>query len=399
MEDTERVLPSAVGVSGFGKGGRIGSDPGLHDEIIRENTSRFATLTLLAIPVHLLFIIIFAFFLKPSSEAEIRWRAGIIACHSAFLCLMCVFLFLGKGKWIETKPVRIQSFFQAFFLLALQVGGAAITIVDQSVTSSITPFMITCSIAAMVFRITPVHAAGMYFFAFSVFALGLGITQHDTAILLSNRINGFAITAMGAGLNHILWWSRVKSIFQHRTIRRQRDELEKKNVRLSFLASHDPLTELCNRREFDRFLKMEMSRIFRYGRRAVVILLDIDFFKAVNDSYGHSTGDAVLVQTADILRRNLRESDIIARWGGEEFIVLLPETELIHGIVAAEKLRTVVGNNFMVVNGNTIRVTASFGVVALDTQAGMRFDLVYQEADKALYSAKANGRNRVEVAE
>ncbi len=144
---------------------------------------------------------------------------------------------------------------------------------------------------------------------------------------------------------------------------------------------------------------MEMSRVFRYGGRAVVILLDIDFFKAVNDSYGHSTGDAVLVQTADILRRNLRESDIIARWGGEEFIVLLPETELIHGIVAAEKLRTVVGNNFMVVNGNTIRVTASFGVVALDTQAGMRFDLVYQEADKALYSAKANGRNRVEVAE
>ncbi len=163
------------------------------------------------------------------------------------------------------------------------------------------------------------------------------------------------------------------------------------NVALEQLAAQDKLTNLYNRRKLDESFALEVARAERYGRPLSAILLDIDHFKAVNDTYGHPVGDAVLTETADRLRAALRTSDIPGRWGGEEFLILCPETPLETAVQLAERLRQNYETRDFPVAG---RLTASFGVAA--HRKGRRAEDILLHADAALYRAKNGGRNRVE---
>lgn len=161
------------------------------------------------------------------------------------------------------------------------------------------------------------------------------------------------------------------------------NELEKQ-------AIHDALTGLYNRRKFEALLSQELERVNRYHRALTLILLDIDHFKAVNDHFGHDVGDEVLRLLADTLREQLRSSDIPARWGGEEFIVLLPETELDAALQAAVHLRQCIADIDFPSAG---QITVSLGVSTY--QPGDRLETLVKRADEALYQAKQGGRNRV----
>lgn len=166
-----------------------------------------------------------------------------------------------------------------------------------------------------------------------------------------------------------------------------RQELEQE---LKRQASHDSLTGLPNRRKFENLLLYEIGRADRYHRHAAVILLDVDHFKAVNDHFGHSAGDEVLRKLGKTLQTHMRGSDVAARWGGEEFIVLLPETSLDGARQAAEILRqTIADRQFPVVG----QVTVSLGVSAYHPDDNP-YSLI-RRADKALYQAKEAGRNIV----
>ena len=161
--------------------------------------------------------------------------------------------------------------------------------------------------------------------------------------------------------------------------------------KLEQLAIRDELTGLYNRRKLDESFAVEVSRAERYGRPLSVIMLDIDHFKAVNDTHGHPVGDAVLVETAERLRAALRTSDIPSRWGGEEFLIICPETPLETAVQLAERLRHDYESCDFPAAG---RLTASFGVAA--HQKGQGVDDILLSADEALYRAKNGGRNRVE---
>jgi diguanylate cyclase (GGDEF)-like protein len=157
------------------------------------------------------------------------------------------------------------------------------------------------------------------------------------------------------------------------------------------LATTDYLTGVANRRSAEQSLDQAISRAKRYQRNLSIILLDIDSFKQINDTYGHSAGDHVLIQLVQIIRTQLRSSDICGRWGGEEFIIIAPETSATQALLFAERLRAQVASQDIFPTG---RFTASFGVSAMkpdDTVASL-----VKQADKALYLAKQNGRNRVE---
>lgn len=153
----------------------------------------------------------------------------------------------------------------------------------------------------------------------------------------------------------------------------------------------DQLTGLVNRRSFDHSISVEIERSRRYGSHLSMILMDIDHFKAINDEYGHSVGDQVLTQIAWILSSHIRTTDTVARWGGEEFGILMPESDQKESASVAESLRRRVENYTFV---NDIRVTMSFGV-AQWLKLGSK-SLWFKRADRALYRAKRNGRNRVE---
>ncbi|WP_018860931.1 MULTISPECIES: diguanylate cyclase [unclassified Thioalkalivibrio] len=157
-------------------------------------------------------------------------------------------------------------------------------------------------------------------------------------------------------------------------------------------AQIDELTSLSNRAHTEQLFEEERARTERYGQPFSVILIDIDHFKAVNDTWGHNAGDRVLRQFADLLRQNLRKVDAIGRIGGEEFFVLLPQTDIAQAQVAARDLQARI-NAF---DFDTVgRRTASFGVT--EHRPGERMVDTFDRADQALYAAKKNGRNRLEV--
>ncbi|MGS2743529.1 sensor domain-containing diguanylate cyclase [Halomonas sp. LS-001] len=158
---------------------------------------------------------------------------------------------------------------------------------------------------------------------------------------------------------------------------------------LKRIANTDNLTGLPNRMSFDRQLGKEMTRRYRYARPLSLVMLDIDHFKAINDTYGHNVGDEVLVEFARLLSKNLRELDICARWGGEEFMVLVPETTQNQAFQLADKLRQLIaGTSFSSVG----HITASFGVVEIGNETAIE---IVKNVDRALYEAKRLGRNRV----
>lgn len=170
------------------------------------------------------------------------------------------------------------------------------------------------------------------------------------------------------------------------------NKLKDSNDELTRLSVTDRLTGLFNRRKLDELLAEETARCARYGGNFGVVLLDIDHFKLVNDTYGHQVGDDVLTTFAKVLSSHTRESDVVGRWGGEEFLIVCRETDRDGVAALAEKLRATVQETPFPVVGNK---TASFGVAVFDGEESMK-DLV-SRADGALYAAKEGGRNRVEI--
>ena len=169
-------------------------------------------------------------------------------------------------------------------------------------------------------------------------------------------------------------------------------QLEEKNIELFELAVTDQLTGLYNRIMLDRSLEIELNSSDRFDSVFGIVLIDIDHFKLINDNYGHQTGDRILVCFAELLQNNTRKSDIVGRWGGEEFMIICPDIDEKGIMTLAEKLRIIIKDyKFPEIH----KRTASFGVTLYDKHED-NIPKIIKRADDALYKAKENGRNRIE---
>jgi diguanylate cyclase (GGDEF)-like protein len=181
------------------------------------------------------------------------------------------------------------------------------------------------------------------------------------------------------------------------TLRKKNDELKEMLARVEALSVTDPLTGLFNRRRFEAILESEFKKAIRYKMPLSCIMIDIDHFKAVNDTYGHATGDAVIKDVALLIQQGVRDVDTPCRWGGEEFIVLVPLTAKTGAEQPARRiLNSVSAHAFAVMGGKT--VTVSMGIADLSGPGIDAPDKLIQAADSAMYEAKKNGRNRVAIA-
>lgn len=188
----------------------------------------------------------------------------------------------------------------------------------------------------------------------------------------------------------------IANALEKARFRRQLEETRKKMVEMSIL---DDLTGLCNRRYFMETLDKEAGRALRYGSSLVLCIMDVDEFKKVNDTYGHPAGDMVLRELGAMLRKSVRMSDTVCRYGGEEFALLLPNTDLREAILQGERLRRMVETHRFEWEGTPFRLTLSFGFARLDREGNRAPTALLEEADKALYKAKREGRNRVVASE
>lgn len=158
-------------------------------------------------------------------------------------------------------------------------------------------------------------------------------------------------------------------------------------------ATQDALTGLHNRRYFQQVAEQELVRCRRTGSSASLLIMDIDFFKAINDTYGHETGDLVLISIARTLKQGSREMDTLARWGGEEFVLLMPGIDAQEALAVAERFRQAVERTPIIFSAGEILCTLSFGVTQL--LAGETLSATVGRADRALYRSKLDGKNRV----
>jgi diguanylate cyclase (GGDEF)-like protein len=173
-------------------------------------------------------------------------------------------------------------------------------------------------------------------------------------------------------------------------------ELQRANEKLSELAMTDPLTKVLNRRAvFGRFQE-EIERGHRYKRAGVVVMIDVDHFKTFNDMEGHVFGDEALRKIAQIFTSNLRKTDVLGRYGGEEFIVIMPETKIENAMEICERLRGTVERTALQGHAGNAYLTVSVGLAAFPREGETAEELV-KAADQALYRAKQNGRNRIEL--
>ena len=304
---------------------------------------------------------------------------------------------------LQYQPPRWLRFYQAGFLL-LALSAAVIPGID--VLSHTLFFWQLYTLPALICGLVlVVWHAGQGNVEARTMTLGWGIFLYTAIndILLAQGLlqtprmlpMGFAAVLICMAISLA---NRFTRMYNHLDwlVRERTAALERSNEQLVEAARLDTLTGLLNRRGFSEVADTELARARRSGRGFVILMADIDRFKSVNDRFGHACGDYVLQRTGELLQEQLRDVDTVARWGGEEFIFLLPETSLEGGKVLAEKLRSMLAASHFTYQENMLSLTMTLGVACFSEDMKRLEDCI-DAADDALYRGKQAGRNQVVV--
>ena len=369
-------------------------------DIALDNMRRIQWLTLVVLLLNLLHAWLFSGTAASETDTAAvgQWRHGLFLTHLLMAGAMALLGALARvlSHWGEAAH-RWQAALTAGALLSGLAFAVAVVVIDQWVTPNITPFLIGCALTGTVLLVRPLLAALIFGSACAGLVLSLGLTQTDPSTLMSNRLNGLTAAVLGWFLSAMTWRKTTVNLLLARQLAERQAELEAKQNELATLATRDSLTGLLNRPEMLRLADAELARARRYQHDTSLLLIDLDHFKRVNDEHGHPAGDAVLAATAQALQHAVRQSDVLARLGGEEFMVLLPQTGREAAGHLADKLRRQLAGHPMACGGQHLSVTCSVGVATVTGVSGEDFQSLYHRCDKALYRAKAAGRNRVEV--
>lgn len=341
--------------------------------------------------------------------------------------LACMFTLASLGFMVYGVVVEAVPFLAALmWALVAVLGGTGFIVAvrsgwserfaDPSLTVAQMLFAITC--CAVAYGITgalrgAVFTLLMVVLLFSLFSLKV---RHVVVAC------AYAVLVMGAAMAMLLAWHRpeidplveaghllmltlmmpaVVVLAQRLHTMRSRVHEQKRALstaldRIQFMATRDDLTGVMNRRHVTELLERELQRQRRQRTRLSVALFDLDHFKLINDRYGHACGDEVLKAFAAEAQQTVRGCDALARWGGEEFLLLMPDTPLEEACMAAGRVRATLERKALSWRGQPVRVSLSAGVA--ESGVGETIEVLVERADQALYAAKAGGRNRVEMA-
>jgi len=324
----------------------------------------------------------------------LSWRTGLLLAHLG-MGLTMVGCAVAVAHLRHVGPSRGRSWLPIGTAAAGMLFAIVIVTFDQWVTPNVTPFLISCLLIGVVFYIRPLPSALLYLFASAGYFYGLSLTQNNSEQLFSNRLNGITAGFLGWALTIVMWRTFTTITRQQRELAEVNATLQDRQTELEHLTSRDGLTGLFNRYTFVQLTEQELARARRQGGATTLLLLDLDHFKRVNDTYGHPAGDAVLRHVAALLADTVRSTDLVGRLGGEEFIVLLPGTSGDAARFLAEKLRYRIAANPAVWQDLMIQTNVSIGLSSTTAEHPCGFESLYSDADTALYKAKERGRNQV----
>ena len=334
---------------------------------------------------------------SPANAQTHRWQVALLLAHAGMGLAMVAcgvashrFRHASRTRWGYVLPRLVVALGMLFSI--------AVAVIDQWVTPNITPFLIGCTVISVAIYIRPLIALYIYVASYAVFFVAMGWTQANATLLLSNRLNGVAACIMGWALSVMLWRKFTTIKLQQMQLEASNLQLQDKQRELERLTRSDGLTGLFNRNTFVELAENELNRAQRQGTATAILLMDLDYFKRINDTWGHPAGDTVLRHAALVTSSSVRSTDLVGRLGGEEFMVLLPATSLEGARRAAETVRRRMEANPARWNGLSIPVTVSIGVTGTTASQKRDFDNLYHDADQALYAAKQQGRNRVVAA-
>lgn len=331
-----------------------------------------------------------------------QWVGWLDLAMMALLSFLIGLIHLKNDSLPATRLGRLLPLLLAVVFISF---GLTLSILSQQVLPSATMYVLSCVFVGTLLLIRPSWMAVVYGSSYLVFCLVIGLTVSTLHVAVVMRFHGGIAAALGMCLSLVLWRRHTVTELLRRQVEAQSLALEEKNAELrqqqlllENLAQHDALTGLLNRRAFEVQADMALQRARRDGVGIAALMLDLDFFKRVNDRYGHPVGDRVIKFMADVLRGCVRDTDLVARVGGEEFMVLLPGTSVAAAVEVAEKIRLRVAQASVRVSPDrVVLMTVSVGVAEFLAGHVAAFDALYLAADQALYHAKRRGRNRTEV--
>lgn len=305
------------------------------------------------------------------------------------ICVV-IFLFFVRGKKGSGKSFLGLS--TLYSVLCVGIGMSILAVVDvldyQTIGFSVV-FIFNIFIASILMKIAPplniiLLVIPTIVYAYSGFKFIQD--QEQFSLIISNTMMVVICMIVFNTLTYL----------NHRSNLIRQFILKEKNEQLVYMAQYDMLTGLQNRRYFQDNIQLHLKNSQATKSLSVLAIGDIDLFKNINDTYGHPIGDAILKEFSKMILNELSDEAIVARWGGEEFIILLPECNLEEGYNKINQLRARIENNAFNLEGNSIKITLSFGVTTLSENTEKAFATAYKNGDAALYKAKENGRNRVE---
>ena len=361
------------------------------------NLDRMRWLTPLVAVLNAIHVAVFLYQLvfNPSDDETIQsWQLALLTAHLIMGLLMAGSAVLAHRLQHDSRTFKGQVLPRLVVVIGMAFSIAVVAI-DQWITPNITPFLIVCMIAGLAIYLRPLIAAGLYAAAYVGYFFAMELTQANPAWLLSNRLNGAAACVLGWALSVLLWRKFTTITLQQQQLENANTDLQEKQRELERLTRLDGLTGLFNRNTFVELTKKELDRAQRQGTATAILLLDLDHFKRVNDTWGHPAGDAVLKHAAMIASTTVRSTDLVGRLGGEEFIVLLPGTSIEAARNLAEKIRMRLEGQAATWNDTRMAITVSIGIAGTTASEKQSFEVLYHDADKALYVAKQRGRNRV----
>ena len=361
---------------------------------------RFRWLALFTTPIYVGLAIWFDQYRAPLHQMELQqWAVSLSKVQAttavvSLLWALLAHLVLRRSQRASVGAIVLQVLLCSSYL----VYGITMTLIDLSVgaAAGVTSYMMVTILVGVLSSMRPALAIPVFVVEALVFNHLLTTAGLQSAQLPSLRIIALTAPAIALVVSAMIWHQLTKTVLLRRQLSNANADLMNKQTELQFLAEHDALTGLYNRRRFRDLATQELARAARFLTPTSALILDIDFFKKINDRFGHPGGDEVLVQIARLLVVGVRTTDVVSRLGGEEFVVLLPNTGRIGATALAEKLRTALCAQPLQIKGVEVAVTGSFGVTELPMEQLGTADDLYDAADRALYIAKQNGRNRVE---